>query len=458
MARISTSASASPTKRGRGRPPKNANAKTTTMPPVPSTPTKKSLPGRPKKSTAIEDIAAEEGLGPIVSPRKSRNADKPALASDVAPSAAPAARTSPRKTATAPEEKETNGDVGAGASTYRGRGRPRKSDGKTATKTATKTDNPALNRVKSGRVGRPPKNASAVAAHTATRATPKRMGRPPKASNSATTANTTGKAKTSTRGRIGRPSKHASASALDAAEEESDEFIKDFATFRTQINEQMKEVLTVVKRNTVDRAKLDKLVAANASMQAELLELRGTVSDLGIDAAAVEQRLDHVEEFLATEMNMEVDVNDSNGNTNGNNHSDADVDEDEIDDVAQANGNHLPIPTLVINGALLDGGQDIEIDVVPNVQVVATQESGSNTQLQPFSTAEEDAAMLDEDFIDDGDEEEQLAQANGADGDGNEEDGPLGPANPKAQSIFGSVFSAVQERLSSPGRGASSGR
>jgi len=220
----------------------------------------------------------------------------------------------------------------------------------------------------------------------------------------------------------------------------------------------MKEVLKAVKRNAVDRAKLDKLIAANASMQAELLELRGTVSDLGVDAAAVEQRLDHVEEFLATEMNMEMDgeAMGTDANANGNGNDDADVEEDEIDDIAQTNGNNLPIPTLVINGALLDGGEDIEIDVVPNVQVVATQEGGSSTQFPNFSTArEQDEAMLDEDFIDDGDEEEEQVQING---DGAEEDGPLGPPNPKAQSIFGSVFSAVQERLSSPGRGASPGR
>ena len=126
---------------------------------------------------------------------------------------------------------------------------------------------------------------------------------------------------------------------------------------------------------------------------------------------------------------------------------------------ASANAPHLPIPTLVINGALLGGGEDLEIDVVQpasDVQVVATQES--NTPV--FGTAkEQDEAMLDEDFIDDGDEEE-LGQGgvNGGGGDdGNEEDGPLGPVNPKAQSLFESVMSAVQGRLSSPSRGASPG-
>jgi len=448
MARISTSAS--PVKRGRGRPPKNAKRNIPDPSAVPSTPTKKSLPGRPKKSTAIEDIAAEEGLGPVVSPRKSRDADKPTLPSDVAPPAAPAARTSPRSKATAQKGEQTSGNGAAGASEYRGRGRPRKSDGKTATKSATKTENPTINRVKSGRVGRPRKNATSVVPEAAIRGRPRKA-----AATNARTIATGSKAKTTTRDRIGRTSKDASAS------ESVDAMLEDVKAEFGRLKERTEELLTAVKRNTVDRAKFDKLVAANASMQAELLELRGTVGDLGVDAAAVEQRLDHVEEFLATEMNMEVD--DEAVGTNGNGVTDGDDADDDAENdaviaeiAASADAPHRPIPTLVINGALLDGGEDIEIDVVPNVQVVATQEGGSSTQFPTFSTArEQDEALLDEDFIDDGDEEEEQVQING---DGDEEDGPLGPANPKAQSIFGSVFSAVRERLSSPGRGASPGR
>jgi len=230
------------------------------------------------------------------------------------------------------------------------------------------------------------------------------------------------------------------------------------------------------KSGSIDAANFNKLVATVTSLQAELLSLRATVNDHGIDAAAVEQRLDHVEDFLSTEMNMAFDGEAEGVNGDRNTNNDADIDDDEIED-AQSNANHLPIPTLVINGSLLGGGEDLEIDVVQpafDIQVRATQEASprthahinTHTQTQTFSTAaEEDAAMLDEDFIndDDEDEAEEQIQANelrgGVGGDAEyEEDGPLGPVNPKAQSLFGSVMSAVQGRLSSPGRGASPGR